>query len=205
VTDAVDGAAEPLTPLHPRGRDEVSQAILEAALELFAERDPGLVSLREVAARAGVNYGLLHRHFGSKTALVRSALDLEREAMAARAREVDDLDEALETLFALYTSRRITHARTIAWAVLAGIDPAELGSTHPTSRRLLELLEARHGPDATGANRRRLALLVSLTLGWALYGGFSADVAGLSPDDVDEVERELLALARRIVSRPDDA
>src|SRR5271157_1434984 len=50
----------------PIGKEEVVAAGLEAAGELFAEKGPAATSIREVAARAGVNHGLLHRHFGRK-------------------------------------------------------------------------------------------------------------------------------------------
>lgn len=41
------------------------QALVEAALESLAERGLGAVSVRDVAARAGVSPGLLRHHFGS--------------------------------------------------------------------------------------------------------------------------------------------
>ena len=50
----------------PRGKEEVTAAILEAATELFAEKGPSAVSIRDIAAKAQVNHGLVHRHFGSK-------------------------------------------------------------------------------------------------------------------------------------------
>lgn len=56
--------------------DESSRALLEhAALELLGERGVlGGLNLREVAERAGVNRALVYHHFGSREALLRSAL-----------------------------------------------------------------------------------------------------------------------------------
>lgn len=59
----------------PLGRDEVVAAILTAAADLFAERGPTATSIRNIATLAGVNDGLIHRHFGSKDRLVGAVLD----------------------------------------------------------------------------------------------------------------------------------
>src|SRR5271170_5270534 len=67
----------------PIGRDEVSAAVLQAASELFAEKGPAATSIREVAARAGVNHGLLHRHFGSKRQLLAATLQHLADSAAA--------------------------------------------------------------------------------------------------------------------------
>ncbi len=54
-----------------RGREAVRSALLAAATELFAESGPRGVSVREIAAKAGVHYTLIYRHFGSRDELVR--------------------------------------------------------------------------------------------------------------------------------------
>ncbi|RST16494.1 TetR/AcrR family transcriptional regulator [Streptomyces sp. WAC05374] len=52
-------------------RDSAStrRRLLRAASELFAERGYERATVRDIAARAGVNQALLFRHFGSKRAL----------------------------------------------------------------------------------------------------------------------------------------
>jgi AcrR family transcriptional regulator len=45
-------------------------ALVEAALQSLAERGLGAVSVRDVAARAGVSQGLIRHHFGSFSALL---------------------------------------------------------------------------------------------------------------------------------------
>ena len=59
----------------PTGRDEVVAAILDSAAEMFAERGPAAASIRDIAARAHVNHGLVFRHFGTKEQLVAAVLD----------------------------------------------------------------------------------------------------------------------------------
>src|SRR5690242_21845245 len=67
----------------PLGKDEVVAAVLAAAGELFAEKGPAATSIREVATRAGVNHGLLHRHFGSKRQLLAATLQHLADSAAA--------------------------------------------------------------------------------------------------------------------------
>jgi AcrR family transcriptional regulator len=59
----------------PRRRDAAAtrQALLDAAIELFAERGYGRTTVRDIATRAGVNQALLFRYFGSKEALFAAA------------------------------------------------------------------------------------------------------------------------------------
>ena len=46
---------------------------MRSATELFAARGPSAVSLREIAAHAGVNFGLIHQYIGTKDNLLRLA------------------------------------------------------------------------------------------------------------------------------------
>jgi TetR/AcrR family transcriptional regulator len=54
---------------------DTSERILVAALEAFAEKGFDGATTREIAARAGVNLGLLQYHFGGKSKLWRAAVD----------------------------------------------------------------------------------------------------------------------------------
>jgi AcrR family transcriptional regulator len=58
----------------PRGDLTTRAVIRDEALRLFAEHGPEAVSLRRVAAEAGVSPGLVAHHFGSKAGL-RQAVD----------------------------------------------------------------------------------------------------------------------------------
>lgn len=69
-----------------RGR----QALLEAAVSIGAERGLRGLTLRAVAARAGVDNSLIRRHFGGREGLLGAALDFSTQHSIA----ATDLDEA---------------------------------------------------------------------------------------------------------------
>jgi AcrR family transcriptional regulator len=54
---------------------ETRGALVDALIELLGQRSVAAISVRDVAAHAGVNHGLVHRYFGSKEALVRAAVE----------------------------------------------------------------------------------------------------------------------------------
>src|SRR5262245_36084658 len=54
---------------------ETRERIVAAALEAFAERGFDGARTRDIAARAGVNQGLITYHFASKDALWKAAAD----------------------------------------------------------------------------------------------------------------------------------
>ena len=54
----------------PRGREAVTEAILDAARRLIAEGGPAGVSLHDVAHEARVNLGLVYRYVGTKDQLI---------------------------------------------------------------------------------------------------------------------------------------
>ena len=59
------------------------EALLDRALEAFAERGFEGASLREIARAAGVSHGLLNARFGSKLALWTAAVDQGMERLHA--------------------------------------------------------------------------------------------------------------------------
>ena len=79
----------------PKGREQVMDALIEAAAELISRHGFAAVSVREIAARADVNHGLVHKYFGSKENLVRMSLDRLAAAFRERVGKPEDLDDAL--------------------------------------------------------------------------------------------------------------
>lgn len=97
----------------PSGRDEVKAAIVHTAAELFARKGVAAVSVREIAQKANVNHGLIHRHFGSKENLRRQVQDhLVAEIMS----DIGNPDSAAE---GLQRAIRAVGKHRSFWRVLA--------------------------------------------------------------------------------------
>jgi len=142
----------------PLGKEEVVAAVLEAASELFAERGPAATSIREVAARAGVNHGLLHRHFGSK-----------RQLLAATLQHLADSGAALRDSGASQQQLEAAHelqARVMVRSMLDGFPVEELQQRFPGMERFLD--EVRSGHTDERQARLLAAHAMALQFGWGL-------------------------------------
>lgn len=181
----------------PKGRAEVKRALLDAAAELLAERGPEAVSVRDVAARALVNHGLVHRHFGSKRELVRAVMADLTSKLAA---EVHALPPTTMPSALATTAEANVYWRVLARALLDGIDPRELQGGFPVVRLLLDRArEAQHaGLLRRDVDARLLtATGLALGLGWLLFEPFVLAATGLRRRDRARLRGEALALFLR--------
>jgi len=80
-------------PGRPAGADgdATRRALLDAALEAFAEHGYEAMSVRDLARRVGVSHNLVHHHHGAKRALWEAALE---HGFSASGREVLALADA---------------------------------------------------------------------------------------------------------------
>jgi AcrR family transcriptional regulator len=189
-------------------------SLVSAATELFAARGPDGVSLREIAAHAGLNYGLIHQYVGSKDELLRLVIARSTSTTAARFAQAVDVGEALELLQGPVGADRPAYPRLLAWAILQGRDPKELAGPSPALPQLIAMLpEAGAVPGASDGDptdraaadrdladdpRLRAAAIAALTLGWSLFGTFVSHAAGLDDVAPAEAHAAVQSLARRI-------
>jgi AcrR family transcriptional regulator len=75
------------TTARQRQREATRERILEAAVEVFAEKGFPGASTREIARRAGTNQGLITYHFRSKDELWRAAAERIFEGLGERLAE----------------------------------------------------------------------------------------------------------------------
>jgi AcrR family transcriptional regulator len=177
-------------------------SLVSAATELFAERGPDGVSLREIAAHAGLNYGLIHQYVGSRDDLLRLVIARSTSTTAARFALADDVGEALELLMGPVGADQPAYPRLLAWAILQGRDARELAGPSPALPQLIAMLPET-GTGAVGADladdpRLRAAAVAALTLGWSLFGAFVSQAAGLEEVAPAEAHAAVQSLARRI-------
>jgi AcrR family transcriptional regulator len=143
---ADDDATPGMSPARQRAVD----AIVRSATRLFAERGPASVSLREVAADAGVNYGLIHQYVGSKEQLLRLVTRRMSEETARRYAAAPDTAAALDGLLRP-AGQPTEYIRMLTWAVLEGDDSRELLRSSPALAELTRQLQAERPDDADDA------------------------------------------------------
>ena len=134
------------TPSPPRARKPRGEyaktgakrtAILDAALEVFAESGYGGTSVREIARRAGIDHATLLHHFPHKPLLLQAVLEHRDELQHI---EPTSLDETLALLLGIAVRNEETPGLTKLFTLLA----AECGDPdHPArpylQNRLLQL------------------------------------------------------------------
>lgn len=113
--------------------------VLEAAQEAFTEEGK-LVTLQEIARRAGVGAGTVYRHFPSKEALFEAVLQQRVENLIAEAHALAGADDPAAAFFR-FLNHMVEEGRTKRDLIEAmageGID-----TTSPTSPANSELREA---------------------------------------------------------------
>ncbi|MFN2560617.1 MAG: TetR/AcrR family transcriptional regulator [Jatrophihabitans sp.] len=178
----------------PRGREAVMAAVQAAAVDLLAERGPRDMTVREVAGRAGVNHALVHRHFGTKDALIRTVVAEQSRELATRAAALPRPDE---TAVLALLSEHAAYWRVLARIVLDA--PAMLADLElPAAAATLGLVTG--GAAADEETRVGAAVAASTTLGWLVFGPHLATVLGLTePSAYDE---RIGQAVRAAVSRP---
>lgn len=189
----------------PRANDAQAAAakILDAATELFHERSPATVSLREIARKAGVNYGLIHHYYGTKEAILAEVFRRSSAHGAEVVAGADDLDSAL----ALLGRNPRAYARMLAWAILDSDTSQVFTSETPAVTRIRELIEeewARQGGgERTGDSfdpRVVSATSVLVVLGWSLFAPYLIPAAGLGDRTEEDIRDEVRALVARMAA-----
>lgn len=161
----------------PRGREEVRSAILEAAATLMAERGAA-ASLRDIAGAAGVNLGLIHRHFGNKSDLRRAVLLHLADEQRTRLERGKGTPSLAELYRAVQEEDR--NWRILIRALMRGEPVTELQDRFPVVRRIIELALEAAGDDADDAEIRfKVAHFVAAGLGWLVLEPFLVQAAGL--------------------------
>ena len=174
----------------PVGRDEIVAAALAAAVDLFAQKGPAATSIRDVAAHAGINHGLLHRHFGNKKQLVGAVLDHLGQHLAdliAAGAPGPEIEAALDR-----------QMRVIARASLDGFPIGELQTRFPNMPLMLDPLRRAH-PEELSA-RLAAAHAIALQLSWRLFESFLRASTGLDDLPTDRLQQSINTETARITT-----
>ncbi|MGB3411712.1 MAG: TetR/AcrR family transcriptional regulator [Microthrixaceae bacterium] len=161
------------------------QRLLDAAVELALETGGPDFTVRQVAARAGLNHGLVHRYFGTKDALTSAVIRSIGSDLAS------DLSEFPEQV-SFVTDRRahvlallLTHssaAHHLDQEMLAGIQPVVEALGRPTTDAT---------DDETADPGTQAALRLATILGWVSNERLITSACGLGSEQRAELVSRL--------------
>ena len=188
--------------LHPAGRSEVIEATTRAAADLFAEHNPSQVSIREIAARAGVSHALVHRYMGTKEDIFAAALDMARKDAADYWVSEHGMSKTAGTFDSDLPPGR--YVRLVMRAALDGVKISPEDLKLPHADRMLAMLATTQFPvdDAEKGFDVRLIFtaITAMAAGMAVAEKLFLVQSGLESEDPEHVYSELNRLIRRIVS-----
>ena len=186
----------------PFGKDDVVAAVIEAAGELFSRSGFDGVSVRDIAKRAGVNHGLIHRHFGSKESLRRQTLQRMADAMLDDVRGDGSLDEIARRAFqSLKKHERFW--RILARTILDGYGSGEIQKSYPIARHLIERVAAfmKEGTLRKDLDPRVIvASMFSFSCGFIMFEPFILAAVGLDDVKPDEARDRIFSAAMSLLT-----
>lgn len=176
----------------PTGRDEVVEALLDAADRLFTTSGPADVSLRAIAREAGVNHGLVHRHFGTRDDLVDRLLERAAVRWTAEVQATGDFASALNSILASPEEAEASAGswiRLLAWSLL--IDPPERTAQAQRRYATLDLLPEMLDDDAPQDAAITTAATLALVFGWRFFHPYIRAALHLEDTDFGELHRAM--------------
>lgn len=188
----------------PRGREQVIDAIIEATIELCRTGGPDKVTLRRVADHANVNYGLVHRHFGTKAEVIKAAMRRAHErSYRVLVEPFPDLETAIGHILVEGSN---TLARVMAWGILQG----EIDTILPPTESSLMLTglyqlavkgsDPKSAADAL-ATRITVGTIIAALLGWRLFEPYI--IRGLELGEVGRpaIYRSILSAIHHLIEQ----
>ena len=188
------------------GREQTTANILDSAEKLFSERGFTAVTVRDIAAEAGVSHALVHRYLGSKQDVYRAMLARNEGALVVAAEDQDELLTATSLMLREGLAHQRRYVRLIAHSALHGLSYERTVGRFPATERLVELAESRAASAGTARDpeavdpRFVVASVVALFIGWISSEEWVLRASGLDDmtdeDIVDSLERMVLSILR---------
>jgi len=144
---------------------------------MLARRAPSAITGRALAAAAEVNYGLVHRHFGGKAAVLEAALDELSADFAA------DVFGGPGVSIPLRLEKHPTFLNAATRVALDHGGGAEFRHRSPVVSSYLDRMQQHRPGLELSETRTSVALGASISLGLAIHGSKLANAVGLVPDD----------------------
>ena len=186
-----------------RDDDTVSAAILRSAGELLARNSPSEVTLRAIAAHAGVNYGLIHRHFGTKEALILRLFDAFGRYGGSLMQDAASIYEAIANAFDAESG---AFADILAWMILDRVEPdrlwGDLTVMHDAADRTARAWDEHTPLPSTrpAFDPRVVSTLAVLVISvWEFYSPYIATMGDYADRDPADVKCEVLELLQLMI------
>ncbi len=170
-------------------------ALIKAAAELFSQHGVKAVSVRNIAEKAGVNHGLVHRHFGSKDKLRLKT----QEYLAADIRnEIGEADNFTESIISALKAlkKKDTYWRVMAYTLLENKDQGNIQEEFPFIKRIVDLSVKELKKDSLpkGIDARHIvAGITALGLGMQVFERYILPATGLEKNSAEDVLSKLFA------------
>lgn len=182
---------------------DASSALIQAAAFLFNERGPNRVSLRSIAERAGVNYGLIHRHFGSKEELLSQIVQM----YTTYGREfIPDDGDALAATELLFRADSGRFAQIFTSAILDGTPPRKVFADTSSQEAYNDAIrrhwetEPHFSPAEPLDHRVVAAVSMLVILLWDLFAPYLQTLGAFEDRDRDEVRDEVVEILKLLIS-----
>ena len=179
------------------GREFVREALIRAAGEMLAKLGPKTMSVRKVAAKAGVNHGQVHHYFGGKSGLIQAAMShlaLEHYENAKKRSGDSPLPEPL-TL-----GEDSLYLQSIVRLVMDGdvnIASQEIETSNSVPIEARQYVERNYPIGEVPIEvKARFAISAAIELGWAALETYILQLA-----DVKESDKELVRKSARTIAR----
>jgi|GEM_PF-646568 len=196
----------------PRDAERTKTAILDAARRLFAERGIKTVSIRDIAAAAGVSHGLIQQYFGTRESMVAGIIKREIDAVMSIPPPIPDGTDDVD----LEYPRRMLRdgmksfrdfALIIMRAELAGIEPEKmLDPALPTpAMHLASAIAGRRAKrpphDLPAMDPRLVSAYINAALfGFGAMAPWLMTSVGLQPEEYEQRIDELVTITVNLIA-----
>lgn len=176
----------------PKGKTAVQQALISAASVCFARKGIAQVSVREIAQAAGVNHGLVHRHFGSKEKLLKATLTHLSVSVEEKLGALKGDERTAELLPKIFGGTKDVglHWRVITHALLEGMTVDELQQDFPIFKRIVDACN-RDGLNPTEA-LGKASLIFATGLGYMVFEPYLKGAVEHNTANWEQVRAQLM-------------
>ncbi len=186
------------TPSTQRRANRARAALVDAATRLLPDQAPSTISGRDLAAEAGVNYGLIHHYFGGKDAVLHAGLVALRDEFIRTHGDVASMH--------LLTENPHPYLQALARSHIDYPDTVSSVGEFPLGEALVDVVSQRlaAGDEHAGESeaKARVIAMVSIQLCYSVFGAALLDATAVGHRERPAVESALAAIYDALALHP---